>query len=107
MGVFPIGKFCCIVVGSNRASRSRPSIGRIVKPVPSHSVRVVIDSPAEFGRQVRTRRLALGLSQRDLALAVGTGERFIVELEAGKPTVQLGKALAAARGVGMNLIAAR
>jgi len=45
------------------------------------------------------------LTQRDLALAIGTGERFIVELEAGKPTAQLEKALAAARAVGLRLTA--
>ena len=43
------------------------------------------------------------LTQRDLALAIGTGERFIVELEAGKATAQLGKALAAAKAVGIRL----
>src|SRR5688500_18921909 len=42
-------------------------------------------------------------SQRDLALAVNVGERFIVDLESGKPTCQLGKALAVARGVGIRL----
>ncbi|WP_404417947.1 hypothetical protein [Brevundimonas vesicularis] len=36
-------------------------------------------------------------------MAIGTGERFIVELEAGKATAQLAKALAAARAVGIRL----
>ena len=40
------------------------------------------------------------MPQRDLAGANGVGERFIVELEAGKPTAQLGKALAVAKSVG-------
>jgi predicted transcriptional regulator len=35
-------------------------------------------------------RKALGLTQADLALAAGVGLRFVVELEAGKPTVRLG-----------------
>jgi len=34
-------------------------------------------------------RKALGLTQADLALAAGVGLRFVVELEAGKPTVRL------------------
>lgn len=44
-----------------------------------------------------------GLTQRDLALAISVGERFIVELEGGKSTAQLGKALAAAKAVGLRL----
>ncbi|MBF0335892.1 MAG: helix-turn-helix transcriptional regulator [Alphaproteobacteria bacterium] len=63
----------------------------------------MIDSPGRFGGLIRARRQALGLTQRDLALAVNVGERFIVDLEGGKPTCQLGKALAVARGVGLAL----
>ncbi len=63
----------------------------------------ILGTPARFGSLVRSRRQALGLTQRDLALAVNVGERFIVELENGKPTCQLGKALAVARGVGVRL----
>jgi y4mF family transcriptional regulator len=38
---------------------------------------------------LRLTRKALRLTQGDLALAAGVGLRFVVELEAGKPTVQL------------------
>lgn len=62
-----------------------------------------IDTPGRFGSLVRLRRQALGMTQRDLALAVNVGERFIVDLESGKPTCQLGKALAVAKGVGIRL----
>ncbi|WP_296598815.1 helix-turn-helix domain-containing protein [Phenylobacterium sp.] len=62
-----------------------------------------ITSAADFGAALTRARKGLGLTQRELALAVGVGERFIVELEAGKPTAQLGKALAAARAAGMSL----
>ncbi len=58
----------------------------------------------EFGARVARARKALGLTQRDLALAINTGERFIVDLEAGKPTAQIGKALAAAKAVGIRLM---
>jgi HTH-type transcriptional regulator / antitoxin HipB len=64
----------------------------------------MISTSVEFGTAVACARKALALTQRDLALAIGVGERFIVELEAGKPTAQLGKALAAARAVGMRLV---
>ena len=63
----------------------------------------IIDSPEAFGRLIRKRRRALGLQQRELALSANVGERFIVEVEAGKPTCQLGKALAVARAVGIKL----
>ena len=62
-----------------------------------------IENSEQFGAAVAQARKALGLTQRDLALAIGTGERFIVELEGGKRTAQLGKALAAAHAVGLRL----
>lgn len=65
----------------------------------------MIANAREFGDAVAARRKLLGLTQRQLALAINSGERFIVDLEAGKPTVQLEKALAAARAVGMRFSA--
>ena len=64
----------------------------------------MISTSQDFGAAVAAGRRALGLTQRDLALAIGVGERFIVDLEAGKPTAQLGKALAAAKAVGLRLV---
>ncbi|ODU36579.1 helix-turn-helix domain-containing protein [Sphingopyxis sp. SCN 67-31] len=63
----------------------------------------MIQTSREFGSAVAQARKALGITQRELALAINSGERFIVDLEAGKPTAQLGKALAAARAVGLRL----
>jgi DNA-binding XRE family transcriptional regulator len=71
---------------------------------PSGKVSVIEDA-RQFGSAVASARKALGLTQRELALAINSGERFIVELEAGKPTAQLGKALAAAKAVGLRLAA--
>ena len=59
---------------------------------------------ADFGAALMRARKGLGITQRDLALAIGVGERFIVDLEAGKPTAQLGKALAAAKAAGMHVV---
>ena len=67
------------------------------------AVTTVIRSATEFGRAVRERRRALGLTQEELAARCGVGKRFIVDLEAGKPTSQLGKALTAANEVGIVL----
>jgi HTH-type transcriptional regulator / antitoxin HipB len=49
----------------------------------------VIDTPLALGKAVRAARHELGLTQDDLALASGTGRRFIVDLESGKATVRL------------------
>lgn len=62
-----------------------------------------ITTASDFGAALKRARKGLGLTQRELALAIGVGDRFIIELEAGKPTAQLGKALAAARAAGMHL----
>jgi len=67
--------------------------------------KMMIDNATQFGSAVASARKALGLTQRELALAINSGERFIVDLEAGKPTAQLGKALAAAKAVGLRLTA--
>ncbi len=64
----------------------------------------MISTSLEFGQSLARARRSLGLTQRDLALAIGVGERFIVDLESGKPTAQLGKALAAAKAAGMRLV---
>ncbi|WP_291050159.1 hypothetical protein [Hyphomonas sp.] len=63
----------------------------------------MISNATEFGPMVARARKALGITQRELVLAINAGERFIVDLEAGKPTALLGKALAAARAAGVRL----
>lgn len=50
---------------------------------------IPIDSPIALGQTLRAARKRLGLTQPQLAHAAGVGVRFIVELEAGKPTLRL------------------
>jgi HTH-type transcriptional regulator / antitoxin HipB len=57
----------------------------------------------EFGGAIRAARKSQGLRQDQLAGATGVGTRFIIDLEAGKPTAQLGKALAVAAALGLQL----
>lgn len=64
-----------------------------------------IEKAKDLGEIVREARKREGLTQRDFALALGTGERFIVELENGKETVRLGLALKAAASLGVNIVA--
>ena len=58
---------------------------------------------AEIGKQVREARKALKVTQKDLALTSGTGLRFIIELEKGKETCQIGKVLTVLQTLGIRL----
>lgn len=54
-----------------------------------------------FGLLVRTRRRALAMNQDQLALATGVGRRFLIDLEAGKASCQLGRSLVVAQALGL------
>ena len=56
-----------------------------------------------FGSLVRSRRKAMRMRQDQLALATGVGRRFVIDLEAGKPSCQLGRSLLVAKAVGLDL----
>ena len=60
-------------------------------------------TPKELGAFVRETRREAGLTQGQLAGAAGVGMRFVIELEAGKPTAQLGKALAVLAVLGCHV----
>jgi y4mF family transcriptional regulator len=60
-------------------------------------------TPADIGALVRIARKAQGLRQDQLAGASGVGLRFIVDLEAGKPTVQMGKTLLVLQTLGCSI----
>ncbi|WP_153110907.1 helix-turn-helix transcriptional regulator [Propionivibrio limicola] len=63
----------------------------------------LIETPQHLGDAVRRARKALGLTQPQLALAAGVGVRFIVDLEAGKPTVRLENVLRVLQALGATL----
>lgn len=62
-----------------------------------------IRAPAQLGAALRGARKQLGLTQPQLALAAGVGVRFIVELEAGKPSVRLEQVLRVIDALGGEL----
>jgi y4mF family transcriptional regulator len=64
---------------------------------------MLVNSTAQLGKAVRDARKAKGLRQAELALAAGTGRRFIVDLEHGKPTAQLGGVLRVLQALGLDL----
>lgn len=60
-------------------------------------------STADLGRTIRETRKKLGITQKALALASGTGLRFIIELEKGKETCEIGKALTVLNTLGIQM----
>ena len=62
-----------------------------------------IQTPNQLGDTLRAARKQLGLTQPQLALVAGVGVRFIVDLEAGKPTLQLEKILRVIDALGGTL----
>ena len=55
-----------------------------------------------FGSLIRRRRRELKIRQAQLALATGVGRRFLIELEGGKPSCQLGRSLLVAQALGLK-----
>lgn len=58
-----------------------------------------------LGELIRARRVALGLRQPDLALTANVGVRFIVDIENGKETCQVGLTLRLLKALGIDLTA--
>ncbi len=62
-----------------------------------------IQDAQSLGQAIRQQRRRLKVTQRDLAMTSGTGLRFIIDLEKGEPTCQLGKALEIVQALGLKL----
>ncbi len=60
-------------------------------------------TPEKIGQYVKRIRKVQGITQRDLALTSGTGLRFIIDLEKGKPTCHIGKALTVLQTLGITI----
>jgi HTH-type transcriptional regulator/antitoxin HipB len=95
--MFPIGN---IAAGSCCGRRDVPDREHL------SVARRVVTSSTDLGSVVRERRTSRGLRQEDLALASGTGRRFVVELEQGKPNVRLDSTLAVLQALGLELTVA-
>lgn len=108
-GPFPVGKFRPLGVAfpytfpdrenSLAPRRNLPIISRTGNEE-SHDIHSL---PATVGDALRAARKQLGLTQPQLALAAGVGVRFIVDLEAGKPTVRLENVLRVIDALGGEL----
>lgn len=66
--------------------------------------RSLITDPASLGAAIRRTRRDQGLTQEELALVAGVGRRFIIELEAGKRTAQMGATLRVLGALGGGVV---
>jgi HTH-type transcriptional regulator / antitoxin HipB len=57
----------------------------------------------QIGKLIKNARKNMGVTQRALAMTSGTGLRFIIELEKGKPTCQFGKVLTVINTLGISM----
>ncbi|WP_243407678.1 helix-turn-helix domain-containing protein [Frankia canadensis] len=64
-----------------------------------------ITSAESLGRILAQARMLSGMSQRELARQLGTTQKYIWELEAGKPSILMDRLFAAMRATGMELSA--
>jgi transcriptional regulator with XRE-family HTH domain len=64
-----------------------------------------VTSPESLGRILQQARLLAGLSQRELARRLGTTQKYVWELESGKPSILMDRLFAAMRETGMELTA--
>jgi y4mF family transcriptional regulator len=60
-------------------------------------------TPQKIGALIKQTRKSLGVTQKDLALTSGTGLRFVIDLEKGKETCEIGKALTVLQALGIKL----
>ena len=63
-------------------------------------------SPADFGHFIRAERHRQGFTQAELAARLGVSRKWLSEAENGKPTIEVGLAMAALRELGHMLRAA-
>ncbi len=73
----------------------------------SSPMTTTIRQSEDLGKLVRQLRTEQGLLQIDLAGLAGTGNRFIVDLERGKPTLQLQKVLDVLDLMGLEVVVRR
>jgi y4mF family transcriptional regulator len=101
-GTFPVRR---LVSGTRiPAQELRPEKARRMDDWQSVLDRRALHAASAFGSLIRSRRKELKMRQNDVALATGVGRRFLIELEAGKPSCQLGRSLAVADALGLKLI---
>jgi transcriptional regulator with XRE-family HTH domain len=62
-----------------------------------------LDSPVTLGSAIRSARTQVGIRLEDAAMTIGVSLQTLVDIEAGKPGVSIGKILQVANGLGVSL----
>jgi len=62
-----------------------------------------LDSPVTLGSAIRSARTQAGIRLEDAAMTIGVSLQTLVDIEAGKPGVSIGKILQVANGLGVSL----
>lgn len=63
----------------------------------------MVRTPNELGALLKNRRRELGISQAELAKTVGASRPWIVDMERGKPRLEVGLVLRSVRALGLEL----
>lgn len=66
-----------------------------------------IKDTKSLGMLIRQERKQQGLTQEQLAGVIGVGVRFLRELEAGKESCQIGRAMQVLAGLGLSVSVGR
>ena len=64
---------------------------------------MIIDDTKQLGIIIKEARKSQKLTQADLALAANVGIRFLVDLENGKSTAQIGKVIDVCLALGLKI----
>ncbi|MFV0625911.1 MAG: helix-turn-helix domain-containing protein [Alphaproteobacteria bacterium] len=64
-----------------------------------------IENFGQLAEVIREKRKSQNLTQTQVAGLCGVGVRFVVDLEAGKETCQIGKVIHIAKSLGVDLFA--
>ncbi|MBO5434642.1 helix-turn-helix transcriptional regulator [bacterium] len=64
---------------------------------------MLISNMIELGKKIKETRKQQGLTQSDLAISAKVGIRFIVDVENGKETAQIGKVLRICQMLGLKI----
>ncbi|OIQ72434.1 anaerobic benzoate catabolism transcriptional regulator [mine drainage metagenome] len=67
------------------------------------ALRGEIKNAQTLGRMLQQGRLLRGLSQRELADELGISQRYVWEMESGKPTIFTDRLFLVMRATGMHL----
>lgn len=64
---------------------------------------MIANTAADLGSILAERRKGLSMTQADLAALIGTSRQWIVKIESGSPTAQVGLVLRALRALGLSV----